>query len=147
MIKVPVTSAAVDVPKLAYVTTAVTTEPAVALAGSATVVLTSANGAIVAVTVETLLVGVGSGVLLVIVAWLVVCSVWLVVLLTLTTKLIVVVPTLKLTAVAVIPVVLVTKLNEPLALLALINLMLPGNTSATVTVPAALGPALTMLST
>ena len=147
MIKVPVTSPAVEVPKLAYVTVAVTTAPAVALAGSATVVLTSANGAIVAVTVETLLVGVGSGVLLVIEAWLVVCSVWLVVLLTLTTKTTVVVPTFKLTAVAVMPAVLVTKLNEPLALLALIRLMLPGNTSATVTVPAALGPALTMVST
>ena len=147
MIKVPVTSPAVEVPKLAYVTVAVTTAPAVALAGSATVVLTSANGASVAVTVETLLVGVGSGVLLVIEAWLVVCSVWLVVLLTLTTKTTVVVPTFKLTAVAVMPAVLVTKLNEPLALLALIRLMLPGNTSATVTVPAALGPALTMVST
>ena len=147
MIKVPVTSAAVDVPKLAYVTVAVTTAPAVAFAGITTVVLTSANGAIVAVTVEMLLVGVGSGVVLVISAWLVVCSVWLVVLLTLTTKTTVVVPTFKLAAVAVMPAVLVTSVNEPLALLALISLMLPGNTSVTVTLAAALGPALTMVST
>ena len=140
---VPVTSAAVEVPKLANVTVAVTMTPAVALAGKATVVLTSASGAIVAVTVEMLLVAVGSGVVLVTLAKLVTATLWLVALDRLTITVMVAWPTPMLAAVAVKPKVLVTSVKLPAAFtLALTKLTPAGSTSVTVTLAAALGPAL-----
>ena len=140
---VPVTSAAVEVPKLANVTVAVTVVPAVALAGKATVVLTSAKAAIVAVTVEMLLVDVGSGVVLVTLTKLVTETLWLVALDRLTITVMVAWPTLMLVVVATKLDVPKLTVHVPAAFtLTLTKLMPAGNTSVTVTLAAALGPAL-----
>jgi len=71
MTTLPVTLAAVLVPLLVQVMVAVTTVPAVALAGRLIVVATSALGSTTTVLVPMLLVGVGSGVVLVTLALLV----------------------------------------------------------------------------
>jgi hypothetical protein len=126
----------------------VTTEPAVAFAGSASVVLTSAKGLTVMVTLDALLALLASAVVLVMLAVFVIETVWLRLLLALAMIVMVAVPTAKLATVPVKKALLVTKLRlpEPL-MLALTRLTPAGMASVSVTLAAALGPALTTTKT
>jgi len=112
----PVTFAAVDVPRFANVTVATTVCPAVAVLGRLIVVTTSASGTIVTVTLLLGVVGVGAGVVVVALARFVTCTLALVALLKFTTTVSVAVafaPRLPITSVTVCPFTLTVPVLAP----------------------------------